>query len=117
MNLEQYSESIKRHAIYPSKIPDHVTEDFVGLMYVMLKLPGECAEMSEHIGKAMRDDNFILTDERKAKIRKEVGDVFWYLIRACTHLGFDPNEILVENVSKLDSRLVRGTIGGSGDDR
>ena len=117
MDLNEYMREIDPLAVYPTKVPDDITPDMVGLIYVMLKLPGECAEISQHIGKAIRDDGFVITDERSLKLHKEIGDAFWYLVRACHHLGFDPEAILDENVRKLRGRQERGTLTGDGDDR
>lgn len=87
------------------------------LSYVGLKLCGEAGEVAEHIGKAMRDDGGVITDERKEKLIKEVGDVYWYLARMCRELGVDPRRVLEANVEKLEDRKKREKIKGSGDDR
>jgi NTP pyrophosphatase (non-canonical NTP hydrolase) len=41
-------------------------------------------------------------------MKRELGDIFWYWINACTALGLDPNEVIAENVSKLQSRYPGG---------
>jgi NTP pyrophosphatase (non-canonical NTP hydrolase) len=41
-------------------------------------------------------------------MKRELGDIFWYWINACIALGLDPNEVIAENVSKLQSRYPGG---------
>lgn len=117
VDFKTYIARTDETAVYPDKLPSDCDPNLIGLIYVMLKLPGECAEVSQHIGKVIRDDNCIITSERIAAIKKEVGDVFWYLARLCKHLGIDPDEFLQENLDKLSDRKARGTIKGSGDNR
>ena len=110
-----YQIAATKSAIYPDKgWPG-------GLVYCALKLNGEAGELAEHVGKAMRDDAFMvretLTYERREAIVKEVGDVLWYLSAICNELGIKLNEAAVINLRKLADRQARGTQRGSGDDR
>ncbi len=41
-------------------------------------------------------------------LKRELGDIIWYWINACTALGLDPNEVIAENVTKLESRYPGG---------
>ena len=47
----------------------------------------------------------------------EVGDVFWYLARLSDELELYLPAVLGNNVSKLEDRLSRDVIKGSGDER
>jgi NTP pyrophosphatase (non-canonical NTP hydrolase) len=42
-------------------------------------------------------------------MKRELGDVMWYWINACRALNIDPNEVIDENVRKLESRYPGGT--------
>ena len=42
-------------------------------------------------------------------MKRELGDVMWYWINACRALNLDPNEVIDENVRKLESRYPGGT--------
>lgn len=53
----------------------------------------------------------------KQVMAAELGDVLWYTANLATELGYDLNRIAGENVNKLQSRKVRGVLGGSGDNR
>jgi len=41
-------------------------------------------------------------------LKRELGDVMWYWINACRALNLDPNEVIAENVTKLESRYPGG---------
>ena len=40
--------------------------------------------------------------------KRELGDIMWYWINSCRSLGLDPNEVIKENVYKLESRYPVG---------
>ena len=49
-----------------------------------------------------------LDDDTKFHIKRELGDIIWYWISTCRSLGLDPNEVIEENVKKLESRYPDG---------
>ena len=49
-----------------------------------------------------------LTDDAVYHMKRELGDVMWYWINACRALNLDPNEVIAENVRKLESRYPGG---------
>lgn len=42
-------------------------------------------------------------------MKRELGDVMWYWINACRALNIDPNEVIAENVRKLEARYPGGS--------
>jgi NTP pyrophosphatase (non-canonical NTP hydrolase) len=42
-------------------------------------------------------------------MKRELGDVMWYWINACRALDLDPNEVIAENVRKLEARYPGGS--------
>jgi len=48
---------------------------------------------------------------------KELGDVLWYVSAIAHDLGFALSHVADINIGKLQDRLNRNKIGGSGDDR
>lgn len=48
---------------------------------------------------------------------KELGDLQWQLAACCTELGITLEELQEINLAKLQGRVARGTIEGSGDNR
>ncbi len=109
MNFEEYQKLSRKTAIYPDK-----DNNFV---YVTLGLVGEACEVAEKIKKIFRDNNGILDEERKKVLKKELGDVLWYLAQLSTELGLSLDDIAKFNIEKLSSRKERGTLHGDGDNR
>jgi NTP pyrophosphatase (non-canonical NTP hydrolase) len=108
MDLSEYQRQSRRTAEYPRG---------AWLAYPALGLAGEAGEVAEHAKKAIRDDAGKVSDERKAAMSKELGDVLWYVAQLATELGLDLDEIAGQNLEKLLSRQARGVLSGSGDDR
>ena len=109
MDFDNYQIEARKTAIYPNK-----DKNFI---YPTLGLVGESGEVAEKVKKIMRDKNNSFDYESKIAIKKELGDVLWYLSNLCDELDFSLNEVAEENLEKLNSRLSRGKISGSGDDR
>ncbi len=40
---------------------------------------------------------------------RELGDIMWYWVNACRALNVDPNEVIAENVHKLEKRYPGGS--------
>lgn len=89
----------------------------IAIPYCIMGLAGETGEVAETVKKLYRDDKGILTDERKAKLVKEMGDVCWYLAALCTEIGVDLGDVARANLDKLHSREERHVLHGDGDDR
>ena len=53
-------------------------------------------------GKPMNDENIF-------HMKRELGDIIWYWINSCRALGLDPNDVIAENVHKLESRYPGGS--------
>ena len=109
MDFDNYQIEARKTAIYPNK-----DNNFI---YPTLGLVGESGEVAEKIKKVLRDNNGNFDYESKTAIKKELGDVLWYLANLCNELDFTLNEVAEENLEKLNNRLFRGKISGSGDDR
>ncbi len=110
INFSEYQKGAMSTAIYPGKGQGDWT-------YPALGLAGETGEISEKLKKALRDDNRIITDERRAALKKELGDVLWYIAALSTELQLDMQEIAEENLAKLALRKQNNRIHGDGDDR
>ena len=73
-----------------------------------LGLAAETGEFCE-IPKKMLFQGKPLTEENLFHMKRELGDIMWYWINACRALNLDPNEVIAENVRKLESRYPGGT--------
>ena len=109
MDFDNYQKEARKTAIYPNK-----DNNFI---YPTLGLVGECGEIAEKIKKILRDKNGNFDYESKLAIKKELGDVLWYLSNLCDELEFSLNDVAKVNLEKLSLRKSRGNISGSGDDR
>ena len=71
-------------------------------------LASEGGEFSEIVkkcvfqGKPMDDDTIF-------HCKRELGDIMWYWVNACRALDLDPNDVVAENVSKLEHRYPGGS--------
>lgn len=110
--MDEYQGKTRDTANYP----EAQTGSVLALTYVGLGL-GEAGEVQGKIKKVLRDDGGIVTEEKRAAIVGELGDVLWYVARLADELGLDLSEIATRNLDKLSSRKERGVIGGSGDNR
>lgn len=109
MDFKDYQEKSRKTALYPD-----LDNNFI---YPTLGLSGEAGEVSEKIKKVMRDDGGVVSEEKRAEIKKELGDVLWYVSQIATELQLSLDDIANANIEKLYSRLDRGVIQGSGDNR
>lgn len=71
------------------------------LKYMALGLGGEVGEVLNEIKKLERDDNNIMTPQRKQKIIEEMGDVLWYMSAICNRINTNFHELVKNNADKL----------------
>lgn len=109
MELSEYQRLSRRTAAYPRAGED--------MTYPALGLCGEAGEVAEKVKKTIRDDGGVLTDERRAALAQELGDVLWYAAQLATEAGLELDRIAADNLEKLLSRQQRGVLSGSGDER
>lgn len=109
MTFEEYQKKSRNTAIYPD-----LGSNFI---YPVLGLVGESGEVAEKIKKVLRDEQGIITPKKKEEIKKELGDVLWYLSQIATELDLSLDDIAQTNIEKLQSRKLRGKLCGSGDNR
>jgi len=109
MTFDEYQKESRKTAKYPN-----IGNNFV---YPTLGLCGESGEVAEKIKKVLRDKNGVMDEATKTEITKELGDVLWYLTQIASELGLPLENVAAENIKKLFSRLERGKLNGSGDNR
>jgi NTP pyrophosphatase (non-canonical NTP hydrolase) len=77
------------------------------LLTAALGMAAETGEFCE-IPKKIFFQGKALNEEAVFHMKRELGDVMWYWINACRALNLDPNEVIAENVRKLESRYPGG---------
>ena len=70
-------------------------------------LNSESGELIE-IVKKMLFQGKPLNDENLFHMKRELGDIMWYWINTCRALELDPNDVIAENVKKLEARYPGG---------
>lgn len=110
LSLNEYQNKAELTAIYPNK------GSIYGLCYTALGL-GEAGEVQNKVKKILRDNNNVISDEKRIAIAKELGGNLWYIAMCAKELGYTLGEIGAMNIEELSSRQARGVIQGSGDNR
>ena len=82
----------------------------VNVPLMLTGVMGLCSETGElmEIVKKMVFQGKPLTDENLFHMKRELGDIMWYWINMCRALRLDPNEVIAENVVKLQARYPGG---------
>lgn len=111
--FKDYQANAWKTAIYPDK--GKCT--FSSLAYCMMGLAGETGEIAEKLKKVYRDKNGEFDLDTQALLMKELGDVLWYLNAMATEIGGSLEMVALLNNQKLQDRMNRGVIQGSGDTR
>lgn len=78
------------------------------LLTACLGLASESGEFCE-IPKKIFFQGKPLNEENLFHMKRELGDIMWYWINACRALHLDPNDVIAENVKKLEARYPGGS--------
>ena len=109
MDFNTYQKNARLTAQYPNLGSNYI--------YPTLGLVGEAGEVAEKVKKVIRDKKGVFDDESKKGLKKELGDVLWYISNLCSEFNFSLDDIALQNLEKLKLRAAKGKISGSGDDR
>jgi NTP pyrophosphatase (non-canonical NTP hydrolase) len=109
MKFSEYQKAARKTAIYPNQ--GH------NIAYPALGLAGESGEVAEKVKKVMRDKGGVVDEKTREALKKELGDVFWYVAALCDEVGLDMEEVAKHNIEKLQDRQERNKLHGSGDNR
>ncbi len=124
MSHNQTSQTYQEKAYATAAYQDNVE-------YPFMSLAEEAGEVMGKLGKYVRKNNVYVGDAIMAAMNptqpcevvlregviKELGDLQWQIAACCTELGITLEELQEHNLAKLQGRVDRGTIEGSGDDR
>lgn len=103
-NMDKYQKLAATTAIYPQE---------KALEYLTLGLTSEVGELTGKIAKWYRKDNAY----PHAAVMDELGDVLWFVSELARQHNLSLSVLAQNNLDKLASRMERGTLQGSGDNR
>ena len=95
------------HRLEKQAVLDGIQLNFPLLLTAAIGLASEGGEFSE-IVKKMAFQGKPYNEENRFHMKRELGDIIWYWINACRALDYDPNDIIAENVKKLEARYPGG---------
>ncbi|HUV92361.1 MAG TPA: nucleoside triphosphate pyrophosphohydrolase family protein [Anaerolineales bacterium] len=121
IDLNKYTEFVKGVTSTPTEDPETFVERFrelngfeggIGinpslLLNAAIGLGSEAGEFHE-IVKKMFFQGKKMSAENHFHLKRELGDIIWYWTNACRSLGLDPNDVIQENVTKLEARYPGG---------
>ncbi len=93
--------------------PDKLQE----LMQQVLGLGDEVGEVQAIFKKWLRDNEADFAQLDVTSLKKELGDVLWYIAVVAHDLDIKLEDIASYNIDKLADRQQRGVLRGSGNDR
>jgi NTP pyrophosphatase (non-canonical NTP hydrolase) len=110
MNFDEYQKKALETAV---ENPDPQMNKTIWAMGIA----GEAGEVIEKWKKIMAYEKGQLDETKVAELSKELGDVLWYIAVFADSLGLSLNQVIEQNVAKLESRKNRDVIMGAGDNR
>lgn len=84
----------------PSMNVPRVLTSAIGMM-------AESGEFTELLKKMVFQGKEFNEDVR-FHMKRELGDILWYWIQGCIALGYTPDEVMDENIKKLEARYPNG---------
>jgi NTP pyrophosphatase (non-canonical NTP hydrolase) len=129
-HFDRYQEFTRTTAVFPGA----GQPGFNSVAYLTFGLTGEAGEVAEKLKKRYRlggANSFLpgsvvvyektgeqeTFEQFRENVKKELGDVMWYVAGLADAFGFKLSEVADGNVSKLSGRKADGTLKGKGDNR
>jgi len=109
MQLNEYQDKATETALF-NEVVHPIAETALGLA-------GEAGEVADKVKKGFRNHRGVFSKEYAEEIKKELGDVLWYLSQLARLLDMTLEDVAQTNIEKLTSRKERGIIYGEGDNR
>lgn len=102
MDSQDYQKEAAR-TLTTAEIPD-LSDQTTMLVWTALGLTGEAGEVADLVKKGIFHQHGL----DKTAIKKELGDVLWYITAMCTLLDLDLEEVMEVNIQKLQRRYPNG---------
>ena len=113
MTFDQYQQKALTTAYTNPKYVDTLMDKTIWVMGIS----GEAGEVVEKWKKIVAYKKGKITKADKEELKKELGDVVWYIAVLADSLGLSFEEVMQLNVKKLADRKKRNVIKGAGDNR
>lgn len=113
MTFDEYQKQALTTAFVDEKYKGTLMENTIWAMGIA----GEASEVLEKWKKIVAYKEGIISDEDHELLKKELGDVIWYIAVLADGLGLTLEEVMQLNVKKLKDRQKRDVIKGQGDNR
>lgn len=102
MYVNEYQKDANRTLIDKPNRP--LTEEETMLIWNAVGLTGEAGEVADSLKKSIFHEQGINRDQ----IKKELGDVMWYIAAICKELEFTLEEVAQSNIDKCWKRYPNG---------
>lgn len=113
MNFNEY----QKQALTTAHTDPEYIETLMDKTIWAMGIAGEAGEVVEKWKKIIAYHNGQITSEDLQELKKELGDIIWYIAVFAHSLGISLDEVIQLNVEKLKDRKKRGVIKGKGDNR
>ena len=77
------------------------------LLTAVIGLQSETGEFAEIVKKCIFQGKN-LDEQVKFHLKRELGDIIWYWAQGVMSLGYTPEEVIQENINKLEKRYPNG---------
>ena len=77
------------------------------LLTAVIGMQSETGEFAEIVKKCIFQGKE-LNDDVKFHLMRELGDIIWYWSQGVLSLGYTPEEVIQENINKLEKRYPNG---------
>lgn len=73
----------------------------------VIGIQSESGELAEIVKKVLFQGK-PFTEDTRFHIKRELGDIIWYWVNTCRAFGLNPQEVIQENITKLEQRYPGG---------
>ena len=104
------SEQSRQYTAFEKSLYTMKTEHLVPperLFTATLGLSAEAGEFGDLVKKCIFQGKE-LNEENKLHMKKELGDIMWYMAQACLALGVTLDDVIKTNIEKLEKRYPNG---------
>jgi len=95
------------HSMFQGKVVE-CEMDIARLLTSVIGMMAESGEFAEVVKKKIFQADSRFSDDEVFHMKRELGDVLWYWVQGCIALGFTPDEVMDENIRKLEKRYPDG---------